>query len=318
MNRVVRVAVGVVQRSDGRILIARRADDAHQGGLWEFPGGKVDAGESLIEALARELREELAVEVLASEPLIEIRHDYPDKSVLLQVCRVTAFEGEPHGAEGQPVQWVPPDALPDFTFPAANRPIVNAIRLPQRLLITGEADSPEDWSRRLERALARGVSWVQVRAPELSDQDYHERLDRALALCRPRGVKVLAHGGPARVRFDLDGVHFNSEALKACRERPVPASLWWGASCHSPEELRQAAQLGADYATLSPVLPTRSHPEAEPLGWERFVDWVAAAPIPVYALGGVSEEHRAQALASGGQGIAGIGFAWGSGPLAPQ
>lgn len=310
MSPVVRVAVGVVQGPDGRILIARRADDAHQGGLWEFPGGKVDPGETLAEALARELREELAIDVLASEPLIEIRHDYPDKSVLLQVCRVTSFKGEPQGAEGQPVQWVDPDALPGFAFPAANRPIVNAIRLPRSLLITGEAGSPEQWSERLERALARGVSWVQVRAPMLADQDYHERLDRALALCRPRGVKVLAHGGAERARPDLDGVHFNSKALNACQERPVPASVWWGASCHSPEELRQAARLGVDYAMLSPVLPTRSHPEAEPLGWARFADWVAVAPMPVYALGGVTDAHRAQALACGGQGIAGIGFAW--------
>ncbi|WP_036186984.1 Nudix family hydrolase [Marinimicrobium agarilyticum] len=311
MGRVVRVAVGVVQGPEGRILIARRADDAHQGGLWEFPGGKVDPGETLTEALARELREELAIDVLASEPLIEIRHDYPDKSVLLQVCRVTEFEGEPLGAEGQPVRWVLPEALPNFAFPAANRPIVNAIRLPQSLLITGDADSPEEWERCLAHALARGVSWVQVRAPSLSEPDYQDRLDRALALCRPKGVKVLAHGSASRLRADLDGVHFNSEALKACRERPVPATVWWGASCHSPEELRQAARLGVDYVTLSPVMPTHTHPEAEPLGWARFADWVAAAPMPVYALGGVTEEHRAQALANGGQGIAGIGFAWG-------
>ncbi|WP_347330796.1 Nudix family hydrolase [Marinimicrobium locisalis] len=310
MSRVVRVAVGVVQGADGRILIARRSDDAHQGGLWEFPGGKVDPGETLAKALARELREELAIDVLASEPLIEIRHDYPDKSVWLQVCRVTAFEGEPQGAEGQPVQWVQPEALPGFAFPAANRPIVNAIRLPRTLLITGEADSSVDWSLRLEWALTQGVSWVQVRAPGLSDQEYHERLDRALALCRPRGVKVLAHGDASRARADLDGVHFNSEALRACRERPVAESAWWGASCHSPDELRQAARLGVDYALLSPVLPTSSHPDAQPLGWARFADWVAAAPMPVYALGGVTEAHRAQALASGGQGIAGIGFAW--------
>lgn len=310
MSRIVRVAVGVVQGPDGRILIARRADDAHQGGLWEFPGGKVDAGETLSEALQRELNEELAIDVRASEPLIEIRHDYPDKSVLLQVCRVTSFEGEPLGAEGQPVQWVHPEALPNFAFPAANRPIVNAIRLPQTLLITGEADSEEDWGHRLEEALAQGVSWVQVRAPGLPDEDYTNRLDRALALCRPQGVNVIAHGGAARVRADLDGVHFSSEALKACRERPVPPSMWWGASCHSPEELRRAAGLGVDYVTLSPVLPTRSHPEAEPLGWERFADWAAAAPMPVYALGGMTEDHRTETLANGGQGIAGIGFAW--------
>lgn len=308
--RVVQVAVGVVEAPDGRILIARRAEDAHQGGLWEFPGGKVDPGETTAEALIRELREELAIEVLDCEPLIEIRHDYADKSVQLNVCRVTRFEGEPRGAEGQPVQWVEREALPGYAFPAANRPIVNAIRLPETLLITGPAESGEGWLARLEEALSQGVTWVQVRAPELSEVDYRQRVEGALDLCRPKGVMVLAHGGPDHYQPELDGLHLDGSALRDCRQRPVPASAWCGASCHSPDELAHAVRLGVDYVTLSPVLPTASHPDVAPLGWARFADWVSGAPIPVYALGGVSPDHLAQARAKGAQGIAGIGFAW--------
>lgn len=310
MSRVVRVAVGVIQDGAGRILIARRPDHVHQGGLWEFPGGKVDEGEALVDALRRELDEELAIQVCASESLIEIRHDYPDKSVLLQVCRVTRFDGTPRGNEGQPVRWVTPDELPGYAFPEANRPIIHAIRLPQQVVITGPAESDPDWWQRLEAALESGASWVQLRAPELSAEDYRARALKALSPCRRHGVTLIAHGPEDRCLAELDGWHMNSQALMRCEQRPVAASGWWGASCHTPEELAQAVRLGVDYVLLSPVQATRSHPGVEPLGWAQFAQWVADVPVPVYALGGVGPGDLAQAKSAGAQGIAGIGYAW--------
>ena len=127
--KLVHVAVGVICDADQRILIARRADHLHQGGLWEFPGGKVEAGETVQEALVRELREELAIAVAPEgcQPLTEIHHDYGDKAVLLDVWWVRQFSGEPEGAEGQPLQWVAPNTLNDYPFPAANRAIIDAI-----------------------------------------------------------------------------------------------------------------------------------------------------------------------------------------------
>ena len=127
MKRV-HVAAAVIRGVDGRILIARRADTQHQGGLWEFPGGKVEAGESVEAALGRELKEELGIVVEAARPLIQVQHDYPDKQVLLDVWEVSAFTGEPHGAEGQPLAWVAQRELADYAFPAANQPIVAAAR----------------------------------------------------------------------------------------------------------------------------------------------------------------------------------------------
>src|SRR5690606_37876357 len=120
-----------------RILIARRADTAHQGGLWEFPGGKVEPGETVQQALQRELLEELGVTTGDFTPLIQIAHDYGDKAVLLDVYRGVIQAGTAHGREGQPLKWVTPGELNGYAFPAANRPIVSAITLPQRLLITG-------------------------------------------------------------------------------------------------------------------------------------------------------------------------------------
>lgn len=124
----VHVAVGVVLDADRRILITRRADDAHQGGLWEFPGGKLEDGESVEKALRRELLEELGISVGSTRPLIEIRHDYGDKQVLLDVHLVGDFRGDARGLEGQPLRWVSAAELGDYAFPAANVPIVDAIK----------------------------------------------------------------------------------------------------------------------------------------------------------------------------------------------
>lgn len=123
----VHVAVGVISDGGTRILVARRAQNAHQGGLWEFPGGKVEAGETVQDALHRELLEELAIEVRGCEPLLAIEHDYTDKSVLLDVWWIDAFDGEPHGREGQPLRWADVSELGSLEFPAANVPIVAAI-----------------------------------------------------------------------------------------------------------------------------------------------------------------------------------------------
>src|SRR5690606_31469442 len=118
----VHVAVAVIFDAADRVLVSQRARHLHQGGLWEFPGGKVEAGETVRQALDREIAEELGLDVLQAEPLLDIRHDYPDKAVLLDVWCVREFDGEPHGREGQPWQWIEAGALHTLAFPAANAP----------------------------------------------------------------------------------------------------------------------------------------------------------------------------------------------------
>ena len=124
----VHVAVGVILDATDRILITRRHDDAHQGGLWEFPGGKVEPEESVERALVRELREELGIEAGDMASLVVVQHDYGDKSVLLDVHTVRNFSGDARGLEGQPLQWVTVDELHEYDFPEANLPIAEAIR----------------------------------------------------------------------------------------------------------------------------------------------------------------------------------------------
>jgi 8-oxo-dGTP diphosphatase len=125
--KVVTVAVGILIDPQGRVLITRRAPQTHQGGLWEFPGGKVEPGETIVDALARELREELGVTVLISEPFMTLQHDYGDQCVCLAVYRVTSWRGEPSGMEGQPLAWQQPADLTDWPFPDANQPILTRL-----------------------------------------------------------------------------------------------------------------------------------------------------------------------------------------------
>jgi 8-oxo-dGTP diphosphatase len=123
----VHVAVAVILDRQLKILLTRRAADAHQGGLWEFPGGKVEAGESVFAALARELKEELDIVPLHSSPLLQVRHDYPDRVVVLDVHVVWDFDGVAVGKEAQPLAWVGRDHLDEYAFPAANREILDAL-----------------------------------------------------------------------------------------------------------------------------------------------------------------------------------------------
>jgi 8-oxo-dGTP diphosphatase len=130
----VHVAVGVILDGDRNILITRRRSDSHQGDLWEFPGGKVEAGETLVGALARELREELGIAIGHTSALLKVHHDYGDKVVLLDVHVVWEFSGEAQPRESQPMAWVSLQALSDYSFPAANLPIVKAV---EKLLTSG-------------------------------------------------------------------------------------------------------------------------------------------------------------------------------------
>lgn len=121
------VAAGILQDAAGRALIAQRPDGAHQSGWWEFPGGKVDDAETLLEGLARELREEIGIEVRAAEPLICYRHEYPERVVRLHVWCVTEYAGVPRGHEGQALRWEAVDELMDVGLLPADRPIVDAL-----------------------------------------------------------------------------------------------------------------------------------------------------------------------------------------------
>lgn len=311
-DAVVHVAVGVIQDRAGRVLITRRPATAHQGGLWEFPGGKIDAGESVQEALVRELREELGVEVSAARPLMRVSHAYADKAVLLDVWRISTVAGQARGCEGQPVRWVAVKDLGSFAFPEANRPIVRALQLPRLYLITdSRRGGGEPFLKRLEIALEAGASLIQLREPHLGEQDYQALAREVCRLAHRYDARVLLNAEPEWVRAcGADGVHLNSRRLRELNHRPLPQELLVAASCHDEGELKQAVAIHADFAVLSPVLKTASHPDVVPLGWERFRRLCEKEPLPLYALGGMGPGDIIDALAAGAQGIAAIRAIW--------
>jgi 8-oxo-dGTP diphosphatase len=304
--------VGALVDAEGRVLVSRRPEQVHQGGLWEFPGGKLEPGESPEAGLARELAEELGIEVRASRPLIRVRHDYSDRCVLLDVRHVCAYGGTPTGMEGQPLAWRHPDALDPACFPAADRPIITALRLPERLLITG--DDPQDPDRflaRLAAALQRGLRLVQLRAHALADPAYADLARQAFALCDSAGARLILNRHPDQAqRLSAHGLHLTARHLARLDRRPVGADRLIGASCHDAVDLEHAARLGLDYAVLSPVQTTASHPGATPLGWTRFAALVDRATLPVFALGGLGEADVEVARAHGAQGVAAIRGFW--------
>lgn len=305
----VHVAAAVIADAQGRVLISLRHAHLHQGGLWEFPGGKVEPGEDVYTALVRELREELGVTVQAARPLIRIRHVYPDKQVLLDVWQVTAFDGDPHGREGQPIRWVSPEQLVDYAFPAANRPLVTAARLPDRYLITPEPG--EDFITQLEAVLQSGIRLVQLRAKTLNSAAYRDLARKTCALAHAQGAQLLLNADPALViETGADGVHLTLQQLRALSQRPLPAEYWVAASCHSAAELQHATDIGCDFAVLGPVQPTSSHPGMPHLDWQGLQTLTEATVLPVYALGGMQLEDCVRAWDAGAQGIAAIRGLW--------
>lgn len=313
------VVAAVIENDRGEVLIARRHEHLHQGGLWEFPGGKVEAGEDRFNALRRELGEELGIETLDAHPLIRIPYHYPDRQVLLDVWRVNTYRGEPHGAEGQPIKWVPRDELYRYDFPAANRPIINAARLPSRYLITPEPGDKANWPiflRQLEQSLKSGISLVQLRATQLDSRQFLALAEEVVACCHRYGAKLLLNADISAVDASgADGIHLNAGRLKAAERRPVEEGQLCAASCHSLEELRRAEQLGLDFALLSPVMPTATHPQAPPMGWSGFQSLSEQCSIPLYALGGMTPEDLPDAWRYGAQGIAAIRALWDRGEL---
>ncbi|MCB1750603.1 MAG: Nudix family hydrolase [Gammaproteobacteria bacterium] len=306
------VAVAVIQDDRGRILLSRRADHVHQGGLWEFPGGKLKSGETLEQALKREIREELGIDIHSHAPLIRVNHRYPERSVLLDVHRITTFSGIPCGREGQPLVWVTPEMMPHYPMPAADRPIVSALRLPDCYLITGSDFSNKvDFLRRIQQRLTEGRRLIQFRAPGMEPRAFSQLAVELLQLCRSTDAQLLLNSTPELARIcGAHGVHLTSRQLMSLDKRPLSAEQWVAASCHNETELRHAQVVGVDFVVLSPVLATASHPGVKPLGWRRFQELVDTVNVPVYALGGMLPGMVSRARECGGQGIAAIRGLW--------
>jgi len=304
------VAAAVLRQPDGRVLLAQRPTGKPWAGYWEFPGGKIEHGESPLQALTRELHEELGIEVDRASPWIAFDFAYPEKHVRLHFWHVAAWHGSPHGRENQALSWEDPDSVSVQPLLPANGKVLRALTLPPTYAITQAGKLGGDpFMERLDTALLRGVRLVQVREPGMSKDVLTDFARRVVSQCHAVGARVLVNGDIDLARcVGADGVHLQASQLMALTS-PPPLPLW-SASCHDVRELARAAELDATFVVLSPVLPTPSHPEAKGMGWERFAEQIRDYPLPVYALGGMRPELLDTARQHGAHGIALLSGIW--------
>ena len=320
-TKIVEVAAAVLLRPDGSFLLAQRPADKIWAGYWEFPGGKIEPGETPYHALVRELREELGIEVQTAYPWLTRVFTYPHATVRLHFFRVTEWNGELHPHEGQEFAWqlpLSPTPLPQgergqvLVSPLlpANAPILRALSLPAMYAISNVAELGEsEFMRRLEAALHNGLQLVQLREKNYSREALRELALKMLPLTKQHGARLIINADIELAQeIGADGVQLIGAQLAELRVRP--AVEWCAASCHSADELRRAQELGCDFALLSPVLATQSHPGAPHLGWEEFAKIVVGTTIPVYALGGLTASDLHLAQRHGAHGIALLRQAW--------
>ncbi len=309
MTVITEVAAAVILRHGERgveFLLAQRPPGKVYAGYWEFPGGKVEVGETYREALVRELDEELGIRADLAWPWLSREFVYPHAHVRLKFFQVRAWHGEIFPVEHSGIVWTPVGDIPAVSpVLPANGTILRALGLPPVYALTHAAENGIDAElTRLESALRNGLRLIQVRDKALSPASRRQFAQAVLERVRRYGKAwVLINDDEDLARHvGADGIHLSSPRLMAAMTRPdLP---WVGASCHTAEELGRAAALGLDFAVFSPVLATPSHPEAAGMGWDALARQIEFSPLPVYALGGMTVELLDTARAHGAHGVA--------------
>jgi len=306
---MLKVAVGVIKNTAGEILISKRSQKVHQGGLWEFPGGKFEANETCYQALSRELKEELGIDVISARPLIKIPYHYKDKSVLLDVLEVNSFSGNAVGLEGQPVKWVSQDALENYNFPAANIVIIDSIKLSNYYPIVDACLGDEKaMLKQLEKLIDNGYTQIQLRAKNLARDSFLILAKKAITLSKSKGVRLFVNTSLTTAVFlKADGVHLDAYHVKEINNKTINSNnIDVAMSCHTAADITLANQLNVKFIVLSPVCKTLSHVGSAVLGWDAFKAITNEAAMPVYALGGLDPSMLTLSQRNGAQGIAGI------------
>ena len=305
----IHVVAAVIRDGNGRVLLAQRPQGKELAGFWEFPGGKVEPGETANAALARELEEELGIHARIGVPIISVPHG----RVRLDVIEVASHDGHPRSRENQALKWIAPEDVDIDRLLEADRPVIAALRLPDRYLITPalhEGDVP-GFLRSIDHALANGIRLLQLRLPDWSREQIAPLARSVRDRCHAHGASLLLNADWRLAEvLGLDGVHLPSRTAVNLQRRPIAGNRYFAVSCHSAEELHHAASIGADFATLSPINFTPAHAHSTPLGWRHAAELIAEASLPVFVLGGMQLEDIERATSSGAQGIAAIRSLW--------
>ena len=309
-RRIVDVAAAVITRPDGAFLLGQRAAGTFYPGYWEFPGGKVEAGETPRDALIRELREELGLRAETAWPWIVREHEYQHAHVRLHFFEVPRWSGEITDHIHSALCWQRIDSLTVSPMLPANGPVLASLALPHEYGITHAWQTGiERQLAQLDAALARGLTLIQVREATLDATARRRFAGQVVARAHARGARVLINADASLAReLGADGVHLTAAQLGTLAARPALPLV--GASCHTRGELERAAALGLDFAVLGPVRATPTHPDHAALGWPAFAELAAHLSVPVFALGGLNRDDLETARAAGAHGIAAIRAAW--------
>jgi 8-oxo-dGTP diphosphatase len=307
----IHVVAGVLRDIRGRILLTRRTEDRDLAGAWEFPGGKVEPGESPAKALCRELFEELGIEIDAIEPLICVPQRYEHKSIVLEVYTVLSYTGKPKGREKQALAWSPLEKLGSYPMPPADKPVVAALIKPSVLAVTPEFYGDKNsYLSRVEQQLLSGVRFIQLRCKSLTPKKLKELAIDICTLCHQhKGILFINEDIELAKMLDCP-VHLKSSQLMQEDIAMMLSGYPFSSACHNVEELKKAESMAALFAVLGPVLKTNSHPDVEGIGWSGFAKMRNEVSLPIFALGGLGMKDIADARQHGAQGIAGISQLW--------
>jgi 8-oxo-dGTP diphosphatase len=322
MPKITDVAVAVLQLPDGQFLLASRPTGKPYAGYWEFPGGKIEANESVRDALIRELREELNIVITNCAPWFSFNMVYPHATVRLHTWRVRQWRGADArglmGLEGQQFQWQRLDTLTVAPILPGCLPIFRALSLPKHYLITNASEVGTKaylqhlrayWGKSAPISPPNGEfaaldnSLIQVREKSMPPAQLRDFAREIVAIAAEYNAIVLINSDESLANeVGADGVHLTSRDLTTRTTRPNVA--WVGASAHSHADLQRAAEIGCDFAVLGHVKATASHVDTPPLGWEPFAAMVTNTSIPVYAIGGMMHADIDIAITHGAHGIA--------------
>ncbi len=320
LTQVIHVVAGLIRhpKKTQQLFFTRRRPGQHLEGLWEIPGGKLQAGESRFHGLKRELREELGIEVLSARPWHTSTYHYADKTIHLDVWEVLRYSGKAHGREGQETKWLKPAQTDRYDFPPADAPVLRALTLPSRLLITPElaALDPQQvvtgYSLLMKQ---RRYPLTLFRSHQMDDREYFALALQLQQVASLNGAEIIIHRPSLKSlqqkRFErFRRRHLSAKLLQQLQQSDLSDSIMWSASCHTLSELQRAQSLGCRFGLLSAVRKTSSHPDADVLGWYGFSRLSRHVSLPLYALGGVRRQDLTLARYQGATGVAGIGDFW--------
>ena len=292
--------------------MGKRLDSQSWAGWWEFPGGKLEINESPSEALKREIFEELGVVIKKYKQWTTRRVVEKNKITILYFFLITSWTGMVEGREGQELQWVNLKKYNVTKVLPPNQVIHHALKnnLPDIYAITNLQEiSSDNFFQALKRQVNDGLRLIQIREKNLIEAELEALIIRIKKILQHTNVKIIINSSLVLAyKYQLDGVHLNSKQLHELSH--FPKDLLVGASCHSENDLKLAEEKNADFAVLGSVKKTLTHPDLEPMGWVRFNKLVNNSNLPIYSIGGMTNNDVLSSLEYGGIGIASQRAIW--------